>query len=106
MLRLLFAALLISLLSEPSLAQVAASKSNDISGAWILTVQFPGETQTQRLSLQVADNKITGNSGRFKIEGTIADSLITLKWLTTDGRVEATGTGSVQDGLLKGDGFD
>jgi amidase len=104
MLRLLFAALLISLLSEPCLAQVAASKSNDISGAWILTVQLPGETQTQRLSLQVADNKITGNSGRFKIEGTIADSVITLKWLTTDGRVEATGTGSVQDGLLKGDG--
>jgi amidase len=104
MLRLLFAALLISLLSEPCLAQVAASKSNDISGSWILTVQLPGETQTQRLSLQVADNKITGNSGRFKIEGTIADSAITLKWLTTDGRVEATGTGSVQDGLLKGDG--
>jgi amidase len=104
MLRILFSILLTGLLSMPSLAQTAAAKRDDISGAWISTVQISGETQTQRMSLQVTDNKITGNSGRFKIEGTIADSVITLKLLTPDGRVEAAITGSVQDGSLKGDG--
>jgi amidase len=104
MLRTLFSLLLTGLLSVPSLAQAAAAKRGDISGEWILSMQFPDDTQTQRLSLQVADNKITGSSGPFKIEGTIADSAITLKWLASNGRVEATGTGTVQDGLLKGEG--
>jgi amidase len=104
MLRILFSILLTGLLSVPSFAQAAAAKRDDISGAWILTAQISGETQTQRMSLQVTDNKITGNSGRFKIEGTIADSVITLKWLTPDGRVEAASTGSMQDGSLKGEG--
>jgi amidase len=104
MLRILFSILLTGLLSVPSLAQTAAAKRDDISGNWILTAQISGETQTQRMSLQVTDNEITGNSGRFKIEGTIANSVITLKWLTPDGRVEAAGTGSMQDGSLKGDG--
>jgi amidase len=104
MLRVLFSVLLFCLMPVLAPAQTASSKNDDISGAWILTVKLPDETQTQRLSLQVADNKITGNSGRFKIEGTIADSAITLKWLAPNGRVEATGSGRVQDGILKGDG--
>jgi amidase len=104
MLRTLFSLLLTGLLSVPSLAQAAAAKRDDVSGEWILSMRFPDDTQTQRMSLQVADNKITGNSGRFKIEGTIADSVITLKWLAPNGSVEVTGTGTVQDGSLKGDG--
>jgi amidase len=104
MLRILGTALLTSLLSVPSLAQAASAKSNDISGVWILIEQFRDENRAHRISLQVAGNKITGNSGSSKIEGTIADSVITMKWLTTDGRVEATYTGRAQDGSLKGEG--
>ena len=85
-------------------SQAAGGKSDDISGAWILIELFPDETHTHRMSLQVADNKISGQSGQSKIEGTIEGSVITLKWLTTDGRVDATYTGKAQDGALKGEG--
>ena len=85
-------------------SQAPGAKSDDISGAWILIELFPDETHTHRMSLQVADNKITGQSGQSKIEGTIEGSVITLKWLTPDGRVDATYTGKAQDGALKGEG--
>ena len=85
-------------------AQASGVKGADISGAWILIELFPDETHTHRMSLQVADNKITGQSGQSKIEGTIEGSAITLKWLTPDGRVDATYTGKAQDGALKGEG--
>jgi amidase len=106
--RVLFS-LLISLLwlgslTAAALAQAAGAKGSDISGAWILIELFPDETHTHRMSLQVADNKITGQSGQSKIEGTIEGSVITLKWLTPDGRVDATYTGKAQDGALKGEG--
>ena len=91
-------------LTTAALAQAAGAKGADISGAWILIELFPDETHTHRMSLQIADNKITGQSGSSKIEGTIADSVITLKWLTPDGRVDATFTGRAQAGALKGEG--
>jgi amidase len=100
MLRILFALLLTGLLSLPAFSQ----KSDDISGTWIFNIQSPEDTQTQRMSLQVADNKITGSSGNRKIEGSISDSVITLKLLAPDGRPIATGTGKLQDGILKGEG--
>jgi acetamidase/formamidase len=87
-----------------ALAQPSSAKGADISGAWILTEQFPGETRVHRMSLQVTGDKITGQSGPSKIEGTIADSVITMKRLTSDGRVDATFTGRSQDGTLKGEG--
>jgi amidase len=104
MLRILFPILLTGLLSVPSLAQADAAKRDDISGAWIFIERFHDETYTRRLNLQVTDNKITGDVNRARIEGTIADSVITLKWLASDGRVMATYTGRAQDGSLKGDG--
>ena len=104
MLRILVSILLISMLSISAQAQGTATKAEDISGQWILTEQFPGDTHTHRMSLQVTDNKITGQSGTTKIEGTIADAVITLKWLTQDGRVDATFTGKAQGGNLKGEG--
>jgi hypothetical protein len=69
--RVLFS-LLISLLwlgslSAAALAQAAGAKGADISGAWILIELFPDETHTHRMSLQVADNKITGQSGQSKM---------------------------------------
>src|SRR5262245_60357616 len=91
-------------LATASLAQTAGAKSDDISGAWILVELFPDETHTHRMSLQVTDNKISGQSGQSKIEGTIEASVITLKWLTPDGRVDATYIGKAQDGGLKGEG--
>ncbi len=104
MLRILGTLFLVGLMSQSSLAQSTAAKRDDISGAWILFERFHDETHTHHLNLQVTDNKITGNAGPSKIEGTIDDSVITLKWLTPDGRVEATYTGRVQDSSLKGDG--
>jgi amidase len=104
MLRILFSLLLACLLSVPSLAQAAAVKRDDISGAWILIARFHDEIRTHRMNLQVADDKITGESGPFKIEGTIDNSVITLRWLAPNGRVEVTCTGRAQDGSLKGDG--
>jgi amidase len=104
MLRILVTLFLAGLLSLPSFAQATAAKRDDISGAWILIERFHDETHAHRMNLQVADNKITGDSGPSKIEGTIADSVITMKWLTPDGRVGAIYTGRAQDGSLKGDG--
>src|SRR5262245_64398845 len=43
-------------------SQVAGAKSDAISGAWILIELFPTETHTHRMSLQVADNNIPGQS--------------------------------------------
>jgi acetamidase/formamidase len=78
--------------------------ADGLSGAWILTEVFPDETHTHRMNLQVAENKIMGSSGTSKIEGAIADSVITLKWLNTDGSVQATYTGKAQESTLSGDG--
>ncbi len=107
--RRVFFSLFVSLLwfcslTASALAQAAGAKSGDISGAWILIELFHGDTHTHRMSLQVADNKITGQPGQSKIEGTIEGSVITLKWLAPDGRVDATYTGKAQDGALKGEG--
>ncbi len=99
--RNLIAVLLTCLLSAFAQTQNVTSKVDDISGPWILTEVFPDETHTHRMSLQVADNKITGQSGTSKIEGGIADLGITLKWLNTDGSVQATYTGTAQSGALQ-----
>src|SRR5262245_6257585 len=90
-------------LPTATLAQTAVTKNDDISGAWIVTEQFPDETRVRRLSLQVAGDKISGQSGPIKIEGTIANATITLKALAPDGSVVATITGKAQDGVLKGE---
>jgi acetamidase/formamidase len=103
MMRVLLSVLLIGL-TQSAQAQATAAKSDNISGAWILIEQFPGETHAHRMKLEVNENKITGHSGSTKIEGSIADGVITMKWLTPDGRVDATFTGKAQDGMLKGEG--
>ena len=104
MMRILCSILLIGLLSPPILAQATASKTGEISGNWIFSVQFPEETETHRTSLQVADNKFTGSLGIRKIEGSISDSVITIKFLNPNGMQIATGTGKLQEGILKGRG--
>jgi len=81
-----------------------AQGSSNLSGAWILIEQFPGETHTHRMTLEVNGDKVTGQSGPTKIDGALVNGVITLKWLTPDGRVEATYTGKFQEGVLKGDG--
>ncbi len=104
MLRNLSAIVLTCLFTVSIHAQAVSANVNDLSGAWILTEQFPDETHTHRMSLQVVDNKITGQSGGSKIEGNVSNSMVTLKWLTNDGRLDATFTGTAQNGLLKGEG--
>jgi hypothetical protein len=52
MTRILFSILLVGLFSPPALAQATASKTDEISGNWIFTVQFPEGTETHRASLQ------------------------------------------------------
>lgn len=104
MLRISVAVLLLLSLNTPVLGQGRPAKDADIAGKWILIEQFKDETHAHRMSLEVAGNKITGLSGPSKIEGDITESVFTLKWLTADGRVDATYTGKAQDGLLKGEG--
>jgi amidase len=104
MMRILFPILLIGLLSTPTLAQATASKIDEISGTWIFSVQFSAGTETYRTSLQIADNKFTGNLGIRKIEGSISDSVVTIKYLNPNGALIATGTGKLQEGVLKGEG--
>jgi amidase len=101
---LCIALLLLASLTTAALGQTVGAKNDDLSGAWILTEQFPDETRVRRLNWQVSGDKITGQTGSFKIEGTIANSIITMKWLTPDGRVARTFTGKAQDGALKGEG--
>ncbi len=100
---LLVSSLLFVSLTTAALAQAAAPKSDDISGAWILTEQYPDESRVRRLNLQVTGDKISGQSGPLKIEGTIANATVTLKALAPDGREVATYTGKLQDGVLKGE---
>jgi amidase len=83
---------------------LAPAKGHDISGSWILIEKFRDETRAHRINLQVMDNKITGRSGSSSIDGSIADSVITLRWLTGIGRVEATYKGKQQDGAMIGEG--
>jgi amidase len=102
--RNLVTALVIGLLIISHREQVTAGPREDIGGAWILIEQFKDETHAHRMSLQVTGNKITGMSGSSKIEGDISGETITLKWLTSDGRVDATYTGRMQGDVIKGDG--
>ena len=104
MLRITVAGLLLLQLVTSALGQARPAKDADIAGAWILIEQFKDETHAHRMSLEVTGNKVTGNSGPSKIEGDITESMITLKWLAQDGRVDATYTGKLQDRQLKGDG--
>jgi acetamidase/formamidase len=101
---LLMATLLICSMIAFAQAQGTAAKKESISGAWILNEQFPDETHAHRMTLEVNGDKIMGQSGPSKIEGAIEGEVITLKWLTPDGRVDATYTGRVQGDMLKGEG--
>src|SRR5690349_10043344 len=77
----------------------------DVSGSWFLQEQISDEIQIRRMSLQVSrSNKITGQVGSSKIEGDISDSGITLKTLTSGGRVIATYEGQAAGGDFTGKG--
>ncbi|MCI0387396.1 MAG: acetamidase/formamidase family protein [Acidobacteria bacterium] len=105
MLQILISTLLITCMTASAQDRSSAGKRDDLSGSWILIEQFRDETHHHRMNLEVTGDKITGQSGSSKIEGTIANSVLTLKWLSPDGqRVEATYTGKMQNGVLEGDG--
>lgn len=104
MLRIYLVALLLLSMISVAFGQAGSVKSVEIAGNWILIEQFKDETHAHRMSLELAGNKITGHSGASRIEGEIIDSVISLKWLTQDGRVDATFKGRIQDKQLKGDG--
>jgi amidase len=95
---------LLCLLSICVQGQPATPKADGVSGDWVLTEQFPDETHTHRMTFKVAEGKITGQSGPAKLEGTIANSAITINWLNPDGSTQATFTGTVENGALRGDG--
>jgi amidase len=103
MLRLILILLVIALTGNVH-AQGTTAKQDNLSGDWILTEFFPGDKHTHRMSLEASGNKVTGLSGGSKIDGSIENGLITLKWLRPDGSVDATYTGKLQGAELKGDG--
>ena len=104
--RILPCLLLFSSLLACAQDQATRSVKVDVSGAWILREQMFDEVQTQRMSLQVSrlTNRISGQIGSSKIDGTISDSHVSLKMLTSSGRVIATYTGEAKDGGLSGTG--
>lgn len=83
---------------------ISVAAQNNLSGAWILTEQFPTETHTHRMTLEFNGDKLTGQSGVDKIEGTFINGAITMKWISPNGQSESSFTGKVQEGLLKGEG--
>jgi acetamidase/formamidase len=99
-------ALLVGLSITTTHIHGTAAQKDSLAGDWILIEQFADETHAHPMTLEVTGNKITGRSGSSKIDGDIANGVITLKWLGgPDGnRVEATYTGKAQNGILKGDG--
>src|SRR5262245_9616103 len=99
LIRLLFLSLLIN-----AGGNSVALNSADIAGDWILTEQFKDETRIHRVTLEVAGNKITGQSGPLKITGEIDGSTITFKRLNNDGTTQTSYTGKVEVDKLTGDG--
>ncbi len=82
----------------------SAQAQSDLSGAWILTELFSNDTHTHRMTLQINGDKLTGQSGVDKIEGTFSNGAITMKWISPNGQSVSAFTGKVQDGMLKGEG--
>lgn len=103
MLRLVLISLILNLTGAVQ-AQGTTGKQGNLSGDWILTELFPGDKHTHRMSLEFNGNKISGQSGPSKIEGSIENGLITLNWLTPDGRTDAVYRGKAEGAELKGDG--
>lgn len=83
---------------------VFANAQPNLSGAWILTEQFPNDTHTHRMTLELVGENLTGQSGVDKIEGSFRQGLFTMKWISPNGFSESSFTGSLQDGILKGEG--
>lgn len=105
MLLILVSALLLCSLTESVKNRDTAGKKNDISGHWVLVEHFSDEKHVHRMKLEVTGNKITGQIGASKLDGTIEGSTLTFKWLSQDGKqVEAIYTGRIENGGLVGDG--
>ena len=49
------------------LTQGTTITGQELSGDWILTEQFPDETQTHRMNLAVTGDKITGTSAGVQV---------------------------------------
>jgi amidase len=94
---LIFALLFVLLLA-------CAHAQSNLSGAWILTENFPNDTHTHRMTLEISGDKLTGQSGVDKIEGTIRNGALTMKWISPNGQSESSFTGQVQNEVLKGEG--
>jgi amidase len=87
------------------LVQGTAVTSEQLSGDWILTEQFPDETHTHRMNLAVAGDKITGTSAGSKLEGSISGAEFTLNWFGDSGQpIGANYKGRAQGGTLQGEG--
>jgi hypothetical protein len=70
----------------------------------LLLEQISDEVQVRRMNLQVSrfTNKISGQVGSSKVEGSIRDSGITLKTLISSGKVLATYTAEAVGGGFEG----
>jgi amidase len=86
------------------LLPACAHAQSNLSGAWILTEQFSNDTHTHRMTLEVSGEKLTGQSGVDKIEGTIRNGALTMKWISPNGQSESSFTGQIQNDMLKGEG--
>jgi amidase len=75
----------------------------DLSGSWELTWVRFGETNVDRIQLQMTGDKITGKGfGGLSIEGSIGGDKLQLTLMGDDKKTIATFTGTVKDGGLSG----
>ena len=63
--------LLIALSNLPGLTQSQANSSHDLSGRWVMTAEVFGTPLYYRLNLTQQGNKLTGDFGGDKLEGTV-----------------------------------
>jgi amidase len=99
---LLFAATAFIVSASPQDAQKAASSSEGpLSGHWIITAQYLGETVNLSMGLKQEGNKLTGDFQGDKLEGTVTGNAVHFLAKDDQGGSEE-GTATVQGDTMTG----
>jgi amidase len=76
----------------------------DISGTWIATIATPGEPQFARVSLKVADQRVSGLWGTSTIDGTINGDQLAIALTSDKGAPAGSLTANITGETLTGSG--
>jgi amidase len=69
----------------PAALQGQSVKPADLSGDWVLALEFYGETNYRRMTVETTGDRVTVAAWGRKLEGGIRDRKIELKWQGKDG---------------------